>query len=80
MYIHIGGEYVLSSRLILGIFNLENVTRKQKDMLQFLSGLEAADKVEYVSSDIPRSVVLTVERAYLSPISSATLRKRMETG
>ena len=78
MYVHIGGEYVVSTRLILGIFNMENIMRKQKDMIQFISGLESCDMVEYVSNEIPRSIVFTVEKAYFSPISTATLYKRME--
>ena len=78
MYIHIGGEYAISEYLIVGIFDMENITRKQKDMIHFLSVLEKDDKVEYVSDEIPRSVVLTVEKAYFSPLSVQTLKKRIK--
>ncbi|MDD2458000.1 MAG: DUF370 domain-containing protein [Eubacteriales bacterium] len=77
MYIHIGGEYSVSSRLIVGIFDFEETTQEGSQTRAFLKNAQDTDKIELVSSDLPRSFVVTVERVYLSPISAATLRKRI---
>ena len=78
LYLHIGGEYTLLCSLIVGIFNLEDIKQNQKDMIQFLSGMEKKDFVEYVSDEVPRSFVMTSERIYFSPISAVTLQKRLK--
>jgi hypothetical protein len=77
MYVHIGGEYTISDRMIIGIFDMESISPRQTDMLRFLSESEKAEKVEYVSEEIPRSVIVTMDRIYISPISTVTLRKRI---
>lgn len=77
MYVHIGGEYSISDRLIIGIFDMDTISPKQTDTVHFLRKAEAEGRIEYISNDIPKSVVLTIERIYISPISAATIRKRM---
>jgi hypothetical protein len=34
--------------------------------------------MEVISQDLPRSFIVTLERVYLSPISAATIRHRLE--
>ncbi len=77
MYVHVGGEYSISDRFIIGIFDMDSITAKQTDMIKFLAEAEKAERVEYVSEEIPRSVIVTVDRLYFSPISTATLKKRI---
>lgn len=77
MYVHVGGEYSISDRFIIGIFDMDSITPKQTDMIRFLAEAEKSGHVEYVSEEIPRSVVVSVDRIYFSPISTATLRKRI---
>lgn len=79
MYLHIGGEYTLSYRFIVGIINLETLSSTQKDTIHFLSEMEKMDKVEYVSEEIPRSIIVTSEKIYFTPISAATLQKRIKS-
>lgn len=78
MYVHVGGEYSILDRCIIGIFDMDSITPKQADMIRFLAKEEKAGHVEYVSEEIPRSVVVSDNRVYFSPISTATLKKRME--
>jgi len=77
MYVHVGGEYSIPDRFIIGIFDMDSITPKQTDMIRFLAEAEKAGHVEYVSEEIPRSAVVSVDRIYFSPISTATLRKRI---
>ena len=77
MYVHLGGEYSISDRFIIGIFDMDSITSRQTDMIRFLTEAEKSGRVEYVSEEIPRSVVVSVDRVYFSPISTATLLKRL---
>lgn len=77
MYVHVGGEVSLPSDLIVGIFNLDAV--KDLSTLTFMQKLEEAEQLELMSGDLPRSLIVTLERSYLSPLSSGTLLKRWQT-
>lgn len=49
-----------------------------------MKAAEKADRVTNVSSELPKSFVVTVEdniqRVYISPISTATLNERLSNG
>lgn len=78
MYIHIGGEYTIAIRYIVGIFDLDQITgNRDKGTRNFLTKLEESMRLEPVSSDLPRSLVVTLDRAYLSPITTKTLKQRL---
>ncbi|NLJ70943.1 MAG: DUF370 domain-containing protein [Clostridiaceae bacterium] len=76
MYIHIGGEYTLSDKWIVGIFDLDQTTTYGTDTKNFLSKQEQLGKLDIVSPDIPRSFIVTLDRIYLSPISAKTIVSR----
>ncbi|MHB8963248.1 MAG: extracellular matrix regulator RemB [Saccharofermentanales bacterium] len=77
MYIHIGGEYSIPEKFIVGVFDFDEITAGNDDSLQFLKKAENENRVENVSFDIPRSVIVTVEKVYISPISTRTIRRRI---
>ena len=77
MYLHIGGDFILSTRYIIGIFDFESAIDQTQTSISFIQRAEAKDQIEIVSPDIPRSYIVTVDRVYLSPISTATLRRRI---
>ncbi|MBO4926684.1 MAG: DUF370 domain-containing protein [Clostridiales bacterium] len=78
MFVHIGGEYTILIDTIISLINLETVQASSSDMNSFLKQKEEENILEYVSEEIPRSLVLTDDRTYVSPISVQTLRKRIE--
>lgn len=78
MYIHIGGEYSLSDKYIIAIIDLNHVQPHQTDMTKFMSGHEDMGLIEYVSTDIPQSLIITLDRLYVSGLSTHTLLKRIE--
>ena len=63
MYIHLGRDYVLNDRDIIGIFNLETTTGspRGRDLPQC-----------YVLADAP------VDTVYLAELSSAAMKRRTE--
>ena len=80
MYLHIGGEYLISYEQIIGIFDLDATIDQTPDTLDFLHQAELREHMELVSPDIPRSYIVSDDRIYMSPISAATLRRRLRQG
>lgn len=77
MYVHIGGEYVVSERLIIVIIDLNQVHPHQTDMKRFMFDQEKSGRMEYIGEDLPQSLIVTMERSYLSPLSVQTLFRRI---
>ena len=78
MYIHIGGTYAVSDKYIIGVFDFDGTTQPGSDTITFLRKAEFDNRVESVSPDLPRSFIVTLDRIYYSPITAATIRRRME--
>ena len=81
MYIHLGRDYVLNDRDIIGIFNLETTTIYPRGR-EFLNYAQKNGAVVSLSDELPQSYVLAdggvVDTVYLSELSSAVLRRRAE--
>lgn len=76
MYLHIGDAVVVPYGDILGIFDLDNATYA-KATRDFLARAEEEGRLVTLGQRLPVSLVVTDGPAYLSPISSATLNKRL---
>ena len=81
MYIHLGRDYVLNDRDIIGIFNLETTTISPRGR-EFLNYAQKNGAVVSLSDELPQSYVLAdggvVDTVYPSELSSAVLRRRAE--
>ena len=81
MYIHLGRDYVLNDRDIIGIFDLETTTTSPRGR-EFLNYAQKNGAVVSLSDELPQSYVLAdgavVDTVYLSELSSAVLRRRAE--
>ena len=83
MYLHLGQSVVVPFRDVIGIFDLDTTTdsRLTRD---FLSRAEREGELVDVSMDLPKSLVLCRSElgtlAYLSQLSAATPRGRVEGG
>lgn len=82
MYIHLGERISVHDSTVIGVFDLENTTIGQ-DTRRFLNALQKKGRVISVSEEMPKSFVVCEEpdgvKAYISPISVTTLRKRAKT-
>ncbi len=80
MYIHLGRDYVLNDRDIIGIFNLETTTITPGP--EFLNYAQKNGAVVSLSDELPQSYVLAdgavVDTVYLSELSPAAMRRRAE--
>ncbi|HIR52175.1 MAG TPA: DUF370 domain-containing protein [Candidatus Onthovicinus excrementipullorum] len=82
MYLHLGGDTVISTEDLIGIFDIENTTIG-KATRDFLSRSEREKRVQNVSYELPRSFSLCSKRenpvnyrVYISQISPRTLTNR----
>ncbi len=80
MYLNIGGDLAVRQVNILGIFDLDNTSTSRRTR-EFLSHAEKEGLV-VPCDDLPKSFILTSEygmtRIYLTPLTAATLEKRMK--
>ena len=84
MYLHLGQSVVVPYRDIIGIFDLDNASWSHRTRA-FLERAEREGRVVSAASDLPKSFVLCQKRGqetvvYLSQLSSATLKGRVEGG
>ena len=81
MYLHLGRDYVLNDRDVIGIFNLETTTISPRGR-EFLNYAQKHGAVVSLSDELPQSYVLAdapVDTVYLSELSPAALKRRAET-
>lgn len=83
-YLHLGGSVVVRTRDIVGIFDMETTTESALSR-RFLADAEKGGRVYTVSYELPKAYVITceadgTETVYITQVSAATLRRRMECG
>lgn len=75
MYLHIGGDTMISSEEIIGIFDMDTST-VNKATRDYLAKAEKEKRVIYVNFDLPKSFIVTDVGVYVSPLNTSTLNKR----
>ena len=81
MYLHLGGDKVVKTKDIIGIFDMDTST-VSKNTRDYLNEAEKAGEVVTVSYDLPKSFIVVnskkskEKKIYISQISSQTLNKR----
>ena len=84
MFLHLGENTVITTDRIIGIFDLDNTT-VSKITRDYLNFMQKSKRIIDVSFDLPKSFILCKDNesgenvAYISPISSQTLLKRIQT-
>lgn len=77
MYVHIGGDKSVIDSSIALIINLDTV-KSTRDINSFISAEDESNRLEYLSEELPKSLILTSDRTYVSSVSSDVIRKRSE--
>ena len=86
MYLHLGQDTVIRERDIVGIFDLDNTTVSVHTR-RFLTAAEKCGQVTNVTSELPKTFVLSVPpgkkarekghtKVYICQLSTNTLKKR----
>ncbi len=80
MFLHIGGNEVISARDIVGFFAIKQFMRS-KDNIALYKELSSKNKVLKYTDKKSRSILLLKNGEYIeSCISVSTLAKRLDTG
>lgn len=77
MFVHIGGTTVIQAKEIIAIFSIDIQTTSPVTN-EFLNRAKKDGQVDIIDTDETKSVVITENRVYYSPISSLTLRRRAD--
>jgi len=77
MYVHIGGDVSVPSDRISAVLSLETALPQQKEITAFINGEEDNNRLQYLSDEIPKSIIITDDKTYVSSISSSVLLKRL---
>lgn len=79
MYLHLGNDYIVNEKDIIGIFDIEN-TSISKSTKDFLKKAEKNKNVVYCSYEMPKSFIVCEnkkdKKVYISQMSCRTLFKR----
>ncbi|AHV94949.1 MULTISPECIES: extracellular matrix regulator RemB [Paenibacillus] len=75
MYIHLGGEKIIRSSELIAIFDI-SIEKSSKLSKQFVTAALNDKKLERIGEEEAKSIVVTQNIVYYSPISSSTLKKR----
>lgn len=75
IYIHLGNNFITSSKNIIAILNIEPPV--SADLQDIIEIAKQDKKCIYISNkEKEKSLVITDDNIYISPISSTTLYKR----
>ncbi len=75
MYIYLGSDIAISTKDIIGIFDMDTST-VNKATRDYLSKAEKEKKVVYVNYELPKSFIVCKDKIYVCPLNTATLLKR----
>ena len=78
MFIHLGGDVVVSKEEVLAIVNTQ-LMKKAEVNREFMELAENDGFITpFTEKSNAKSIIITTKRIYLSPISSMTLKKRAD--
>ena len=84
MYLHLGQSTVITTKNLLGIFDMDNTTVMKKT-IDYLNNAEKEKSVINVAPfELPKSFIVCQtpkgKRIYISPVSVGTILRRIESG
>ncbi len=77
MFMHIGGDVVISTKEVIAIIDIsfsDGVDKKVQDFLERVENEHSVDKIG--NNEELKSLIITTNKMYYTPISSYTLKKR----
>lgn len=83
MYLHLGNDFSIDTRDVVGIFDIENTT-VGKCTKRLLDRAEKEHRCVYATMDMPKSFIIVMkhgeEKLYISQLAASTLKKRLAEG
>lgn len=78
MFLHLGGDILVSQEKIIAILDLETVMKNSASE-KFLNNIKNNNDIQNITCGKEKSLVVTTGGNYLSPISSTTLLKESDS-
>lgn len=75
MYIYLGGDTAISTKDIIGVFDMDTST-VNKATRDYLTKAEKEKRVIYVNYELPKSFIVCKDKIYVCPLNTATILKR----
>ncbi|MBR2523888.1 MAG: DUF370 domain-containing protein [Clostridiales bacterium] len=79
VYIHLGADLTVLKKSVIAVINLEEVPPMERNVTEFMNEEDNRGRLQYISDDLPQSVVITDEGTYVTPLSCQVLRKRLQS-
>ncbi len=79
IYLHIGNNYSVDIRDIIGIFDMDNTTVTNTTK-KLLDKAEREKRLFLATYELPKTFIITSKKIYISQLSANTLKKRIENG
>ena len=79
MYVNIGGDISVPADAVSAIVNLETVPPSRRSVTELIEAEDDNNRLQYLTEDIPRTMIITDVKTYISSISSSVLQKRLES-
>lgn len=77
MFIHIGNDLSVLKSSVTCVVNLETVSPAQKDVTEFINREDEQGRLQYVTEEIPKSLVITDDKTYVCSLSASLLLNRL---
>lgn len=77
MFIHIGNDLSILKSSVTAVVNLETVLPSQKDISDYLNSEDEQGRLQYVTDDIPKSLVITDDKTYVCSLSVNLILNRL---
>ena len=79
MFIHIGNDLSVLKSSITAVVDLETVLPSQKDISEFINREDEQGRLQYVTEEIPKSLVITDDKTYVCSISAGLVLNRLKS-
>ncbi len=79
MFIHIGNDLSVLKSSITAVVDLENVLPSQKDITDFINREDEQGRLQYVTEEIPKSLVITDDKTYVCSLSANLILNRLKS-
>lgn len=79
VYLHIGNNYSVDVRSIIGIFDIDNTTVTGITK-KLLDKAEKEKRLFLATYELPKTFIVTAEKIYISQLAASTLKKRLANG
>jgi len=77
VFIHIGNDLSVLKSSVTAVVDLETVLPSQRDVSDFINHEDELGRLQYVTEDIPKTLVITNDKTYVCSLSSNLILNRL---